>query len=72
MARVLRPVDMKDLPEVLPCKCGDIGITLRPRGGKCPHPWTVYCLNPDCDFAVRGFDSQKKAILAGNKEVREK
>lgn len=72
MARALVPRDMKTLPEIRPCKCGDIGITLRPRGGKCPHPWTVACLSPDCDFVVRGYDSEKEAILAWNREVMKK
>lgn len=72
MAKVIRPRPPKVLPEILPCKCGDIGVTIRPRGGKCPHPWTVACLSPDCAFVVRGFDSEKEAILAWNKEVAKK
>ena len=72
MAKPLVPRDSKTLPEILPCKCGDIAVTIRPRGGKCPHPWTVSCLNPTCDMVVRGFDSEKAAILAWNKEVTKK
>lgn len=66
------PKDQKTLPEILPCKCGDIGITLRPRGGKRIKPWSVVCLNPKCDHAVRGFDKPWEAIMAWNEEVRKK
>lgn len=69
MARVFKPKDQKDLPELLPCKCGDIAITLRPRGGKRVTPWRVVCLNPNCDRAVRGFDNPWDAIRAWNEEV---
>lgn len=62
----------KVLPEILPCKCGDIGVTIRPRGGKSRHPWSVYCINPNCDTVVRGFDSEVEAIVAWNKEVMSK
>ena len=62
----------KVLPEILPCRCGDIGVTIRPRGGRCPHPWSVHCLNPKCDTMVRGFDSEVEAIVAWNKEVKRK
>lgn len=73
MARVIRVTDQKEMPEILPCKrCGDIGITLRPRGGKRGHPWRVVCLNPKCDFAVRGYDNPWAAIRAWNEEVRKK
>ena len=72
MARVLVPRDSRTLPEIRPCKCGDIAVTIRPRGGKCPHPWTVSCLNPKCDKVVRGFDSERAAILAWNAEVMKK
>lgn len=72
MARPLVPTDAKFLPEILPCRCGDIAVTIRPRGGKCPAPWTVSCLNPKCDRVVRGFKSEKAAILAWNKEVIKK
>lgn len=68
MAKII-PKDQKTLPEILPCKCGDIAITLRPRGGKRGHPWSVVCLNPKCDRAVRGFDNPREAILAWNEEV---
>jgi hypothetical protein len=56
----------KPLPELRPCKCGDIGITLRPRGGR----WSVHCLSPACDCMVRGFATEREAILAWNKEVQ--
>ena len=56
----------KKLPELLPCKCGDIAITLRPRGGA----WSAHCLSPTCDCMVRGFTTEKEAILAWNKEVQ--
>ena len=69
MARII-PKDMKDLPEILPRKCGDIAITLRPRGGKRIKPWRVVCLNPKCECAVRGFDKPWEAINAWNEEVR--
>ena len=72
MARVFKPKDQKDLPELLPCKCGDIAITLRPRGGKRVTPWRVVCLNPNCDRAVRGFDNPRDAIRAWNEEVTKK
>ena len=55
----------KKMPEILPCKCGDIGFTLRPRGGH----WSVHCLNPACDCEVRGFATELEAILAWNEEV---
>ena len=55
----------KKLPEILPCMCGDIGITLRPRGGA----WSVYCLNPKCETMVRGFATERDAIQAWNEEV---
>lgn len=58
----------KELPEILPCRCGDIGITLRPRGGA----WSVHCLRRDCNCSVRGFETEEKAILAWNKEVTKK
>ena len=58
----------KKLPELLPCKCGDIAVTLRPRGGA----WTVYCLNPTCDRLIRGFATEEEAILAWNKEVQKR
>ena len=58
----------KELPEIRPCKCGDIGVTLRPRGGR----WSVHCLSRDCDCAVRGFETELEAILAWNaKTMRE-
>ena len=56
----------KKAPEPLPCKCGDIAITLRPRGGK----WTCACLNPKCSAVVRGFATEKQAVEAWNKEVQ--
>lgn len=52
-------------PEIMPCKCGDIGVTLRPRGGK----WAVYCLDQNCDCHVRGFATEAKAIEAWNKKA---
>lgn len=55
----------KEPPKPLPCKCGDIGVTVRPRGGR----WAVYCLSPACDCHVRGFNTEAKAIEAWNKEV---
>ena len=54
------------LPEILPCNCGDIAITIRPRGGK----WSVQCLSPNCDCMVRGFTTERQAILAWNEEVQ--
>lgn len=56
----------KPLPELRPCKCGDIAITLRPRGGK----WSAQCLSPACDCMVRGFATEREAILAWNEEVQ--
>ena len=58
----------KEPPQLLPCKCGDIGITLRPRGGA----WSVHCLNPKCDTMVRGFATEADAIEAWNEEVTKK
>ncbi len=58
----------KVLPEIQPCKCGDIGVTVRPRGGR----WAVYCLRSTCDRHVRGFSSEAAAIRAWNKEVMKK
>lgn len=55
------------LPEILPCKCGDIAITLRPRGGK----WSVHCLSPACDCMVLGFNTEREAIVAWNEEVQQ-
>jgi hypothetical protein len=54
------------LPTILPCKCGDIGVTVKPRGGR----WAVYCLRPACDCYVRGFATEVEAIAAWNKEVK--
>lgn len=68
----LRLQDPSNLPEILPCKCGDIAITLRPRGGRRGKPWSVVCLNPKCDRAVRGFDKPWEAINAWNMEVKKK
>lgn len=56
------------LPTILPCKCGDIGVTVKPRGGRC----AVYCLRPVCDCHVRGFATEVEAIVAWNKEVAKK
>lgn len=58
----------KKPPEILPCKCGDIAITLRPRGGA----WSVHCLSPKCAKMVRGFGTEVEAIEAWNKEVTKK
>lgn len=58
----------KEPPQLLPCKCGDIGVTLRPRGGA----WAVYCLRRDCDCMVRGFATEAEAIEAWNEEVIKK
>jgi hypothetical protein len=55
----------KPAPTPLPCKCGDIAVTLRPRGGA----WSVHCLNPACDCAVRGYRTEAAAVAAWNKEV---
>ena len=66
------PRDGSNLPEILPCTCGDIAITLRPRGGRRGKPWSVVCLNPKCDRAVRGFDKPWEAINAWNEEVKKK
>ena len=71
MAR-LKLQDPSNLPEILPCKCGDIAITLRPRGGRRGKPWSVYCINPKCYRCVRGFDNPWEAIRAWNKEVMKK
>ena len=68
MGKTLVPKYMTNPPEILPCKCGDIGITLRPRGGS----WSVTCLNPKCDRAVHGFTTELKAIRAWNEEVAKK
>lgn len=66
----LKLQDQATLPEILPCKCGDIAITVRPRGGRRGNPWNVVCLNPNCDRAVRGFDNPWEAIRAWNEEVK--
>ena len=58
----------KEPPKPLPCKCGDIGVTLRPRGGR----WAVYCLSPACDCHVRNFGTEAQAVEAWNKEVAKK
>ena len=58
----------KEPPQLRPCKCGDIGITLRPRGGA----WSVHCLNPKCGTMVRGFATEAEAVVAWNKEVTKK
>lgn len=63
-----KPKKKKEPPQLLPCKCGDIGITLRPRGGA----WSVYCLSPNCGMAVRGFATELEAIEAWNEEVAKK
>lgn len=52
----------KEPPKPLPCKCGDIAVTLRPRGGR----WAVYCLNPACDRHVRNFTTETAAVGAWN------
>ena len=71
MAKIT-PRPSKKLPEILPCKCGDIGVTVRPRGGKRFRPWSVYCLSPTCGCHVRGFEHEAEAILAWNEEVTKK
>lgn len=58
----------KVLPEIQSCKCGDIGVTVKPRGGR----RAVYCLSPACGCHVRGFDTEAEAIRAWNKEVAKK
>lgn len=55
----------KPAPTPLPCKCGDIAVTVRPRGGW----WAVYCLGPACDCCVRGYATETEAVEAWNKEV---
>lgn len=64
MARL--PKKKVESPELLPCKCGDEGHIVRPRG---PRRWGVYCLNPACDHHAAGYDTETEAIEAWNKEV---
>ena len=61
-----RQRQQQKLPEILPCKCGDFAITLRPRGGS----WSVHCFSPTCDCMARGFSTEREAILAWNEEVQ--
>jgi hypothetical protein len=68
MGKAPVPKYMKNPPEIKRGKCGDIGITLHPRGGA----WSVTCLNPKCDMVVRGFTTELKAIAAWNEEVMKK
>ena len=56
----------KELPEMLPCKCGE----LHPVCTRDKHEgWKVICLRPQCNVAVRGFETEEKAIVAWNEEV---